>query len=179
MSDIVQEAIKYCSRRDYFISVHRNPETNACLAVFPSQTIFHNKIEGCSIFYEITNVGLEYAYVSDDGRQETNTLECPEYSRRILVFQDILNRTFSMGISTKLILYYDIDGAEIDNEGFASCLNGPIDEYERELENSFSNMFYYFLSNPDKDHSKLAQKYGVGVGYNLLTLPFLRKEFES
>ena len=127
MSDVVKEAITYCSRRDYFVSVHKNPETNACLAVFPSQTIFRNKIEGCSIFYEITNVGLEYSYVSDEGKQETCTLECPEYARRILVFQDFLNRTLAMGMSAKLILYYDAGGVEIENEGFASCLSGPVD----------------------------------------------------
>jgi len=178
MSDVVKEAIRYCSRRDYFVSVHRNPDTNACLSVFPSQTIFRNKIEGCSIFYEITNVGLQYAYMSDDGKQETSTLECPEYTRRILVFQDLLNRTLAMGMSAKLILYYDAAGVEIDNEGFASCLSGPTDEYERDLEDNFATMFYYFLSNPDKDYSNMAQKCGVGVGYNLLTLPFLRKEFE-
>ena len=76
--------------------------------MFPSQTIFRNKVEGCSIFYEITNVGLEYAYVSDGGKQETSVLECPEYAKRILVFQDFLNRTLAMGMSAKLILYYDI-----------------------------------------------------------------------
>lgn len=178
MSDVVKEAIRYCSRRDYFVSVHKNPEANACLAVFPSQTIFRNKVEGCSIFYEITNVGLEYAYVSDGGKQETSVLECPEYAKRILVFQDFLNRTLAMGMSAKLILYYDTAGVEIDNEGFASCLSGPADEHERDLEDNFATMFYYFLSNPDKDYSNMAQKCGVGVGYNLLTLPFLRKEFE-
>jgi hypothetical protein len=178
MSDIIQEAVKYCTQQDYFISVHKDSDKNGCLAIFPSQTIFHNRSEAYSIFYEITNIGLKYFYTIDGNEPKVTELECPEYSRRVLIFQDLLNRALGLSISTKLILYYNEKGEEVDTEGLISCLNGPVDEHERELEDNFANLFYYFLSNPDKDYSSLAQRCGIGSGYNLLTLPFLRKDFE-
>ena len=179
MNHISIESKNYCIDRGYFVSVHQDPNINACSVVFPSQTIFKNNTVGCTIYYEITTLGIEYYSISDGGAANQASIECPDYAKRVLIFSDVLSKTFALDISPKLIVSYDYHGDEIDENGFMSCLKAPTNEKDIELENYFASLFYKFLSDQDVDYSDIAKKHGIEQGYNLLTLPFLRKDFEQ
>ena len=178
MNDINKQTKSYCIERGYFVSVYQDRNINGCTAVFPARTIFKNKTVESTSFYEITKLGIEYFYMSDNGETKQANIECPDYSKRVLIFSDVLSKTLALGMSPKLIVSYDFNHDEIKEEGFMSCLNAPVNETDIELEGYFGNLFYKFLSDPDTDYSDIAKKHGVEQGYNLLTLPFLRKDFE-
>ena len=84
---------------------------------------------------------------------------------------------FELNISPKLIVCYDENGNKVEDKKFINCLEPPKGA-DRELEEKFAKIFYKHLSNPDMDYSNLARLYEVEQGYNLLTLPFLKKDFE-
>ncbi len=179
MSDNTETVKEYCVDRGYFVSIHRDTNINGCTAIFPSQSIFKDNMVGCTAFYEVNDLGINCYYASDDGDTSQTNLQCPEYSRRILIFSDILAKTLSLNISPKLIVSYDAEGQEITKKGFLGCLAPPAEDKQQELEDYFATIFYRFLSDPDADYSELASRHGVEHGYNLLTLPSLRKEFEQ
>jgi hypothetical protein len=173
----IEDARDYCVEYGYFVSVNKDSNINGCMAIFPERLVYNNPIEGKITFYEITNVGVEYYCSYGDGANKTSSVECPEYSKRILIFQDILKKAFELNISPKLIVCYDENGNKVEDKKFINCLDPP-EGADRELEEKFAKIFYKHLSNPDMDYSNLARLYEVEQGYNLLTLPFLKKDFE-
>ena len=167
----------YCVENGYYVSVHKDENINGCTAIFPETNIYNACVSGCITFYELSDLGIEYYCSYHDGGTKMSRMECPDYSKRILVFHDILKKTFALGMSPKLVICYDEHNNTLKDEGFINCLNPP-PEADEELENSFVDIFYRFLSDPDKDYSSLARMNNVEQGYNLLKLPFLKQDIE-
>ena len=83
----IEDARDYCVEYGYFVSVNKDSNINGCMAIFPERLVYNNPIEGKITFYEITNIGVEYYCSYGDGTNKTSSVECPEYSKRILIFQ--------------------------------------------------------------------------------------------
>ena len=182
MSKNFDEIKDYCMDKDYFISVYENNDGKSCFAVFPQSSIYKEPISASQVIYEITNTGISYISHNideEDVYASDANIDCPEYARRLVVFHDIIVKAARLRISPKLIIFFDSDGKEIDEGNFNTILNSPKLQEDIDLEDKLAKVYFEYLEDTSKDLSSLAEEYGVTHGYNMITLPFLRKDFEE
>ncbi len=161
-----KEVLNFCKLHDYYVYVHKIPESNGCYVEYPASTAIPPLTPPYQKKYVIGKKGITYRGQEDDHDQ---FFECAAYARRILVFNDIYMKCTGLGIGTNLISWNNIkDGEEVEVTCFDEVCDPLDSEEERLLEQDFSTIFYSHIKNPFADHSDKAEKLGVLDGYRVL-----------
>jgi|LUMV01.1.fsa_nt_gb hypothetical protein len=182
VSENFKEQIKnFFKKNDYYVRVFTSPDKKNCIAEFPERTAIKPWIDGKTCLYSIEGDGILYfrsGFPSSKGdldlvEEKSLHLDCPAYSRRIIIFNDILKSTLAIGLPISLILFCDSNGEEIpDVGGFVDILTPPETEEDILLEEKLAEVYYMNLSD-SADYSDLAEKNKVEHGYRLLKDSFV------
>ena len=86
-------------------------------------------------------------------------------------------KTERMGLSPNFMFYYDEDGNELSETTFIDLINVPSCKKSIKLEEKLADIFYAAYPDFKKEFLELAEKEGVGKGYELVQLAFLMEGF--
>jgi hypothetical protein len=182
VSENFKDEIKnFFKQNDYYVRVSSSRDKKSCMAEFPERTAIKPWVDGKTCLYSIEGDGILYfrsGFPSIEGsldlvEEKSLQLDCPAYSRRIIIFNDILMNTLIIGLPISLILFCDNDGEEIsDMASFVDILIPPENEEDVQLEEKLAEVYYMNLSSPS-DYSDIAKENEVEHGYRLLKDPFV------
>ena len=171
-----KDLVKFFKNHDYITKVFESED--GCTATFPSTESLEGNDNNTICIYQAQRdplpTGIHY-YSTETVNPAF--IECPEYSIRILIFQDIMMKTERVGLSPNFIFYYDEDGDELSETTFVDLINVPSSEEFVKLEEKLAEIFYAAYPDFKKEFLELAEKEHVGKGYELVQLAFLMEGF--
>lgn len=171
-----KDLVKFFKNHDYITKVFESED--GCTVTFPSTETLEGNDDGSICIYQAQRdplpIGIHY-YSTE--AVNPAFIECPEYSIRILIFQDIMMKTERVGLSPNFIFYYDEDGNELAETTFVDLINVPSSEASIKLEEKLAEIFYAAYPDFKKEFLELAETEDVGKGYELVQLAFLMEGF--
>ncbi len=178
----LSEVKKFFKKNEYYVRVSSSFDKLSCIAEFPARTVIKPWIDGKTSLYSIETKGITYfssSFPSVDTdldliEEKNKQLDCPTYSRRIIIFSDIVTNAARVGLTASFIFFTDSNGDELSEEcSFIDILDPPETEEDKDLEVALADLFYRGLQDPTADYTKEAEQRSVGSGYKLLTNPFV------
>ena len=171
-----KDLVKFFKTHSYITKVFESED--GCTAMFPSTTTLEGKDSSSICIYQAQReplpIGVHY-YSTETVNPAF--IECPEYSIRILIFQDIMIKTERMGLSPNFIFYYSEGGNELSETTLIDLINVPSTKELVKLEEKLAEIFYAAYPDFKKEFLDLANKETVGKGYELVQLAFLMEGF--
>lgn len=126
------------------------------------------------IEYEGDNAKIKYTRWSEKNKILRDVVySFPNYATKMFVWCDLVRCTLGLGYNHEMIRY-ELDGEDIDEEGFFKCLPSPL--YDSEFEEKEEKLETLFMESYDKiysDFEEQAEIDGVGDGFRLLCNIFL------
>jgi hypothetical protein len=171
-----KDLVKFFKKHDYITKVFESED--GCTVTLPSTTTLEGNDDSSICIYQAQRDPLPIGihYYSTETVNPT-FIECPEYSIRILIFQDIMMKTERVGLSPNFIFYYDEDGNELAETTFVDLINTPSSEESIKLEEKLAEIFYATYPDFKKEFLELAETEDVSKGYELVQLAFLMEGF--
>ena len=169
-----RDLIQFFKDHAYVVRVYQS-EGRGCTVCFPSKIVTDPDISDVVSVYQIQEGSIQSGihYYSSD-TNNTSFVECPPYASRILVFQDILMKTESLGLSSKFISYHRENGNEFNHDvSFVDIIKSCNSQTNRDKEEKLAEIFYAAYPNFTKEFLELSRKEEVAEGYELIHLAFL------
>ena len=174
MADIV-ESIREFVKDTYEIKASITGDL--CIIEFPfrSQVPASRYFRTCyEIEYEGDTSRLKYTRWSDKNKILRDVVySLPNYATKMFIWCDLVRCSLMLGYSYEMIRY-ELDGEEVDEEGFFKCLPTPL--YDSEFEEKQEKLENLFIESYDKiysDFEEQAEMDGVGDGFRLVCNIFL------
>lgn len=133
----MNELTKFHIDNNYYVKVKRSDKMNAVVVNIPKNIITNSKEK--EIIYEIDKTNLN-VYFSGS---KQHSLECKEYSIRMIVFADIVHNAILANIPPQLIAVYDKDGNVTTGENsIINVIDPPKRKSDRVLEDKLILSFH-------------------------------------
>ena len=171
-----KELVNFFKDHDYVAKVFEAED--GCTATFPSTETLEGDDNSIICIYQAQRAPLPTGihYYSTE-TVHPSFIECPEYSIRILIFQDIMMKTERLGLSTNFIFYYDEEAQELPDKTFIDLVNVPSTAELVSLEEKLAEIFYAAYPDFQREFLDLADKENVSKGYELIQMAFLMEGF--
>lgn len=175
MADIIIDNMKIFLKGKYEIKASITGDL--CIIEFPQRTQIPTcrGMRNCyELAYDENICTVKYTRWSDKNKiLKDATYTLPNYAAKMFIWCDMVRCALTLKYSYGLI-NYDIDGAEVDEDGFFKCVPSPI--YDKDFEEKQEKLETIFLASYDKiymDFEDEAEEAGVGDGFRLLCSIFL------
>ena len=174
MADII-DSIKDFIKDTYEIKASITGDL--CIVDYPRKTQVpaSRSFRTCyEIEYEGDNAKIKYTRWSENNKILRDVVySFPNYATKMFVWCDLVRCTLGLAYNHEMIRY-ELDGEDIDEEGFFKCLPSPL--YDSEFEEKEEKLETLFMESYDKiysDFEEQAEIDGVGDGFRLLCNIFL------
>ncbi len=171
-----QALVNFFKEHDYVVKVVASDfDGIGCAVTFPLKKTVDQDEQETICIYQIQEDPLPSGvhYYSSESTKPV-FIDCPAYASRIIIFQDILMKTERLKLSTKFIIYYNVEGEELGPDStFIDLIKPPNDEKQVLLEEKLVDIFYAAYPEFTNEFLDLADKENVSKGYELIHLAFL------
>lgn len=137
---------KFHIDKDYYVKVKRSDKMNAVVVNIPRNMLVNSKEK--EIIYEIDKKSLNVYF----GGAKRHSIECKEYSIRMVVFADIVHNVVLANIPPQLIAVFDKDGnMTTGNDSIVNVIDPPKRKSDRTLEEKLIKSFHELQNTDEAD----------------------------